>query len=133
MGAGIAAGETDYTMEKELLVKCTKVMGGYADGMSQTQDLDEMARLAAKLTKELRPLLPDLIKMMKAHPEWADDPPAEIKETLDDYLGANVRMSRAFSRLTKNVNANQDNLRLNEAFAELNKLFYELRKGEGDA
>lgn len=77
--------------------------------------------------RRLRTALPDMLELTRTHPEWGNNPPSELQQTINQFHEASRRfLVDALRRAVEFTNQHPDAPDLHDAFSAVNKLLYRL-------
>jgi hypothetical protein len=93
------AGE--YDAQIAVMDKVTGIMNEFADQIEDASSPKEYANACDRLADGMEEYGPRLMEIAKNHPEWADNPPAEMQESMSSHMIASGRYEKALSGLVQ--------------------------------
>ncbi|MFW6138727.1 MAG: hypothetical protein ACOC7U_06115 [Spirochaetota bacterium] len=120
----VAAGE--YKKEIEVLNSMTAIMNEFADRMENATEVSEYITACDELADGIEKHGAGLVALYGEHPDWSEEPPAEVKEPLTRHMEASKRYEKALQKAVKYANNNMDNEDFQASFKRLNKAIYEM-------
>jgi hypothetical protein len=118
------AGE--YDAQIAVMDKVTGIMNEFADQIEDASSPKEYANACDRLADGMEEYGPRLMEIAKNHPEWADNPPAEMQESMSSHMIASGRYEKALSRAVKFANDHMDDESFQASFKHLNKVLYDM-------
>jgi len=121
------AGQAAFVEESQILNDFTAVMNTYHQAITAAVDGEEVARANNTLAEGLRREIPRFNAMMAAHPEWQETPPAEIQESLQNYIMASqLCFGQALPRAVQFGNEHMEDQALQDSLAAINLALQEM-------
>ena len=110
-----------YAEEKRTIEDFTHVMETYITAIDGSDALESIINAIMDLTVNFEGLIPLMEAMSNKYPDWGDNPPPELKETMARYeeIGTKFFME-SMQKTVRYANTHQDNKALQEAFGKLN-------------
>ncbi len=114
-------GADGYVEEKALIEEMTRVMESYIAAIESSDAVETMIQAINNLVVEFESFIPKMKEMAEKNPDWGDNPPEELKETMDRYVEVSKKFFMgSLARAVEYANKHQDNKTLQEAFGKLN-------------
>ncbi len=120
------AAEPSETDAQQVFAEMTAGMNLLAEQvaeMSSPEDFIEACNCYADTAEEYGKRMYAIIK---AHPEWAENPPPELEATLAAYGQALMEYDPAMNAITKYANQHSDNEAVQTAMKRLNTAVYSM-------
>ncbi len=120
----VLSSPDNFYTEKDVLIKGTDVMNKFAENMEKADETDEIITVSSVFFNDFKPVIKEIEKIAKVHPDWNEAPPEELMPQFDKYVDAGLSMCRGFSKLYKRSMAEPENRKLNDIFLKLKHLLY---------
>jgi cytochrome c556 len=126
-----AFAEESYTKEISLMMQTVSAFDYCSGLIENAESVDAMSAALKSTADSLEKVIPDMLALTDAHPEWADNPPAEVRKSMDLFMAASQRFfGHALKRAYKYANDYPDNEAMQRAFGRVNKLLYFARSSK---
>lgn len=120
------AAETSDTDAKEIIAEMTagmNVLADHVEEMSSPEDFIEACNCYAETVEAYGK---KMFAVIKAHPEWGENPPEEMHATLEAYGEALMRYDPALNAIARYANDHMENEAVQTAMKRLNTAVYNM-------
>ena len=122
------AAETSDTDAKEIIAKMTTGMNLLAEQVEQMTGPEDFIEACNRYADTVEEYGKKMYSLIKAHPEWGENPPEEMQATLAEYGEALMRYDPAISAITRYANDHSENKAVQAAMKRLNTAVYSMYK-----
>lgn len=122
------AAETSDTDAKEIIVEMTAGMNLLAEQVEQMESPEDFIEACNCYADTVEAYGKKMYAVIKAHPEWGENPPPELEETLTEYGQALMDYDPAISAITRYANDHYENEAVQAAMKRLNTAVYSMYK-----
>jgi DNA repair ATPase RecN len=120
-------GGDAFATEKKIIDEMTEVMESYISAIESSEAVETMAKAVKELAEKFEALIPKMKEIADNNPDWGDNPPEELKETMTRYMEVSKKFfMNALQKAVEYANKYQDNKALQEAFDKLNQVMSEM-------
>ncbi len=120
------AAETSDTDAKEVIAEMTAGMKLLAEQVEQMESPEDFIEACNCYADTVEAYGKKMYAVIKAHPEWGENPPPELEETLTEYGQALMEYDPALNTITKYANRHSDNIAVQTAMKRLNTAVYNM-------
>jgi len=119
--AGCGAGK--YAEEKTLLTTVTKAMESFNAAIGSAGVPEDVAKALGSFSGAIEKVLPKMQELTKAHPEWEDNPPEELKSQFENFEAATSTFrAETMPKVMKFAQDNMDNVDLQNALKKFSNI-----------
>lgn len=119
-------GGAKYAEEKTVLTAVTKAMETFTSAIGTVDTPDGLASILGTFSSQLEKFVPQMKSMTEAHPEWANEPPKELAETLDKFKQASTGFQGAMPKVMEFAAQHADNPTLKSALDKFQSVVSQL-------
>ena len=113
---------------KEIIAKMTAAMNLLAQDVEEMSSPEDFIEACNRYAETVEAYGKKMFAVVKAHPEWGENPPEEMQATLDEYGEALLRYDPALSAITRYANDHYESEAVQEAMKRLNTAVYSMYK-----
>jgi hypothetical protein len=84
-----------YKEEKQVIENYNSIINRFSEKMENAYSTEEILNCTNEFIGNIRLLVPKIRGLKKSHPEWENEPPEELKETIDEYHDTMIRFGKA--------------------------------------
>jgi hypothetical protein len=111
----------NFDAEVDTINALTKVVSEFSDSMDTAETPEDYMSACEALTEGLEVYGKAIQNTMKAHPDWAKEPPTEIDDAINNYIAESDRYSKALKIILDYANSHTEDMAFQEAFGRLNR------------
>ncbi|MCF7915629.1 MAG: hypothetical protein K9L66_10725 [Spirochaetaceae bacterium] len=111
---------------KEIIAKMTAAMNLLAQDVEEMSSPEDFIEACNRYTETVEAYGKKMFGLIKAHPEWGENPPEEMQATLDEYGEALLRYDPALSAITRYANDHYESEAVQAAMKRLNTAVYNM-------
>ena len=116
-----------YAEERKTIDDLNRVMESYITAVESSNAVETMIQAINDLAVNIEALIPKMKDMAEKYPGWGDNPPEELKETMDRYVEVSKKFfMESLGKAVEYANKYQDNKTLQEAFGKLNLMMSQM-------
>ncbi|WP_455381255.1 hypothetical protein [Salinispira pacifica] len=124
---GTAWSIPPFEAEQATMMTTVTAFNHLAELIESAQTVEQMTRALRTAADQLEKVLPPMIEVTKSHPNWGENAPAEVQETMSLFNNAAERfLGSALRRAVEFTNEHPNDPELKHAFSRLNQLLYRL-------
>src|SRR6056297_1108509 len=116
------------TDAKEIIAKMTAAMNLLAQDVEEMSSPEDFIEACNRYAKTVEAYGKKMFAVVKAHPEWGENPPEEMQATLAKYGEALMRYDPALNAITRYANDHSENEAVQAAMKRLNTAVYSMYK-----
>ena len=116
----------DHAEENRIMTEMAEAMNLFADRMESLSAPEDFIEAANDYSATIEAIGKEMVAIMKAHPEWGEDPPADVEKSIEAYMEAAGRYDPAMQTATKYANDHPDHDGCQKAMSRLAKAAYEM-------
>ena len=113
---------------KEIISKMTAGMNLLAEQVEQMEGPEDFIEACNCYADTVEAYGKKMYAVIKAHPEWGEDPPEEMQATLAEYGQALMDYDPAISAITRYANDHSEDKAVQAAMKRLNTAVYSMYK-----
>jgi|SRR6056297_1828857 len=122
------AAETSNTNAKDIITEMTAGMNLLAEQVEEMSGPENFIEACNCYAKTVEAYGKKMYAVVKAHPEWGENPPEEMQATLAKYGEALMRYDPALNAITRYANDHSENEAVQAAMKRLNTAVYSMYK-----
>ena len=122
------AAETSDADAKEIITEMTAAMNLLAEQVEEMSDPEDFIEACNCYAETVEAYGKKMYAVVKAHPEWGENPPEEMQATLAKYGEALMRYDPALNAITRYANDHSENEAVQAAMKRLNTAVYMMYK-----
>ena len=114
-----------YAEEKEVLEDMISSMVDFMDALDNYQNdenIDKIVDAVVTLVEDFKEMVPKVEEIEDAHPDWGDNPPPEMKATMERFMAVGPRFANSMNSLTSIIEEHSDNDELIDALMQLGEI-----------
>jgi TRAP-type C4-dicarboxylate transport system substrate-binding protein len=114
-----------YAEEKEILEDMISSMVDFMDTLDNyknDENVDKIIDAVVTLVEDFKDLVPKVEEIEDANPDWGDNPPSEMKATMERFMEVGPRFAESMNSLTTIIEENADNDELMDALMQLGEI-----------
>jgi hypothetical protein len=116
-------GGSKFAEEKTLLTTVTKAMEAFNGAIGSAGVPEDVTKALGSFTGTLEKVLPKMQEMTKAHPDWEDNPPKELKGQFEKFEAATSAFkAETMPKVMQYAKDNISNVELHEALKKFSGL-----------
>jgi len=120
------AAEPSNAEAKEIIAEMTDAMNLLAERVEEMSGPEDFVQACDQYAETVEAYGKKMYAIIKAHPEWGENPPEEMKETLTEYREALLNYDPAINAITKYANDHSENEAVQTAMKRLNTAVYQM-------
>ncbi len=123
--AGCGGGK--YAEEKTMLTTVTATMETFTAAMASAGTPEDVASIIMSFTGKIENVLPKMKELTQAHPDWENNPPAELKTEFEKFKKATAKFQEeAVPKVMQFARNHADNPTLQSAIEKFGSLMSQL-------
>jgi hypothetical protein len=122
------AAETSDADAKEIITKMTAGMNLLAQDVEEMSSPEDFIEACNRYAETVESYGKKMYALIKAHPEWGENPPEEMQATLAEYSEALMRYDPAISAITRYANDHSEHEAVQAVMKRLNTAVYSMYK-----
>jgi len=122
------AAEPSNAEAKEIIAEMTAAMNLLAERVEKMSSPEDFVQVCEQYAETVETYGKKMYTIIKANPEWGENPPDEMKETLTKYSEALLNYGPALNTITKYANDHSENEAVQAAMKRLNTAVYQMYK-----
>jgi ribosome-associated translation inhibitor RaiA len=122
----LAFAENQYADDIAVIEAMTSAMGKFADKMEASDSKEDVIAATDALSDALDKIVQKMKAVTEKHPDWIDNPPAEVTDAMERHKVAMERFSSGLNELCRFTNDHADNQPLNDAYMRLNLIIFKM-------
>jgi hypothetical protein len=118
----------DNSEEIETISEMAAAMNLFADRIDTMSSSEDFITAVTEHAETIETTGKDMVAVIGEHPEWGENPPADVEDALAEYMQASERYEPALQEATHYANDNQEDEECQKAFKRLATAMYEMYK-----
>jgi hypothetical protein len=122
----VGCGGTQFTAEKTVLTTVTKAIETFTAGVNDADSPTALASVLKTFSASVEKVLPAMNKLTGEHPEWENNPPDALKDTMAGFKKASEGLQGAMPKVMQMASQYADNQQLKDAIDKFKSVVSQL-------